>query len=127
MTGNAFIWRAKSLIAINLMEQQRLGDALNRLDAVLNDMKSHFKADLHPAMEQTMTQMSGIAQRLKNYEKAIDTTGAIVQIRINEHGNDHDGVLVPLIKIATFQKILQQDDLMVETCRKGIEHATLCL
>lgn len=55
MTGNAFIWRAKSLIAINLMEQQRLGDALNRLDAVLNDMKSHFKVDLHPAMEQTMT------------------------------------------------------------------------
>ena len=90
-------------------------------------MKSHFKVELHPAMEQTITQMTGIAQRMKNYEKAIDMTGAIVQIRINEHGSNHDGVLVPLIKIATFQKILQQDDLMVETCRKGIEHATLCL
>ena len=50
-----------------------------------------------------------------------------VQIRIMEHGPAFDGVLVPLLRIASFQRVLELDDCVVESCRKGLEHAHLCL
>lgn len=34
---------------------------------------------------------------------------------------------MPLLRIASFQKAQQLNDLVCETCKKGIEHANLCL
>lgn len=64
---------------------------------------------------------------MKDYERTIELLGKIVHIRLTEHGDDFDGVLVPLLRIASFQRVLERDDCVVETCRKGLEHANLCL
>lgn len=42
MTGNAFIWRAKQLVAVTEMEQGRLGEATTRMENVLADMRKHY-------------------------------------------------------------------------------------
>ena len=51
MTGNAFIWRAKQLLAVTEMEQGRLGESRNRMENVLSDMRKYYETQLHPAME----------------------------------------------------------------------------
>ena len=42
MTGNAFIWRAKQLVAVTEMEQGRLGEATTRMENVLADMRKYY-------------------------------------------------------------------------------------
>ena len=43
MTGNAFIWRAKQLLAVTEMEQGRLGESRNRMENVLSDMRKYYE------------------------------------------------------------------------------------
>jgi len=48
-------------------------------------------------------------------------------LRIENYGNDYDGILIPLLRIASFQKVQNLNDMVTETCKKGIEHGKLCL
>ena len=78
-------------------------------------------------MDQYLGQLVGYCARLKDYQGSIDALGKIVELRLNEFGDDYDGVLIPLLRIASYQRVLQVNDMVIETSRKGIEHAKMCL
>ena len=82
---------------------------------------------MHQAMDQNLGQLAGIAQRQKDYSCCEETLGKIVQLRTAVYGEAHDGLLIPLLRIASFQRALQHNDMVLETCRKGLEHAKMCL
>ena len=78
-------------------------------------------------MDQQLGQLANIAQRQKDYSKTEETLGRIVNLRTKTYGEAYDGNLLPLLRIASYQKVRQMNDLVCETCNKGIEHAKLCL
>jgi hypothetical protein len=49
------------------MEQGKVGDARQRIEAVVEEQKKYFKGALHCAMDQQLGQLAGIAQRQKDY------------------------------------------------------------
>lgn len=44
-----------------------MGDARQRIEAVVEEQKKYFKGALHCAMDQQLGQLAGIAQRQKDY------------------------------------------------------------
>ena len=43
------------------------------------------------------------------------------------YGEAYDGLLIPLLRIASFQRAQQLNDMVDETCKKGLEHTKMCL
>jgi len=67
LVGNYYVWRARQLVAVVEMEQGRVADARNRMEATLLEMQEHFGNKLHNAMDQQLGHLSNITQRQKDY------------------------------------------------------------
>ena len=70
--GNYYIWRAKHLVSVVEMEQGRVGAALTRIEAIIEEEKSYFDGKFHCMMDQNLNQLIRITQRSKDYAKTED-------------------------------------------------------
>ena len=105
LVGNYFIWRAKQLVATVEMEQGRVGQARNRMDTILREMTTYFGNSYHNAMDQHLGQTATICIRQKDYSATEEVLGRVVQLRIQEFGEAYEGILIPLLRIASFQRV----------------------
>ena len=97
------------------------------MEAVTEEQKIYFDGNFHCAMDQHLNQLAGICQRQKDYSKTEEIIGQSIELRIKIYGDDYDGVLLPMMRMANFQKVQQLDEKVTETCKKGIQNAKKCL
>ena len=80
MVGNMYIWMAKSLLSLVESENGQSDDARLRLEGVHSEMKQYLGTDCHPAFNQILNKLVGVAAKQKDYERCEEAMGQLIRI-----------------------------------------------
>lgn len=115
--GNAFVWRAKTLLCLMLNQSNRQAEAISILDDVLAKQKEYFGMKYHPSFEYTLGQIANASAKTNNYEKAEEAYTELIELRKETFGKHYDGILPSLITLVSLLGALNKQEEVVVRCK----------
>ena len=100
--GNAFVWRASTLVCMVMSQQGKLDQSLDRLEKILSKQKAYFGLNQHASYEYTLSQLATTAlkfaerqtdlfERQRLYEKAELAYKELIEVRRFIYGDKYEG------------------------------------
>ena len=128
-TGNAFVWRASTLVCLMLNQQGKYHESLTRLEDILQKQKRYFGLEIHASYEYTLGQLAQtairIGDRATNDERKLYLHKAelayeeLLNCRKQIYGEFYEGSLASLLSLTSLLGALMKDDEAIERCKEA--------
>lgn len=125
--GNTLLWRLKTLLALAMQSEGQHADAISTLEQVIEMQARCFPGRVHSSFEYTYNQLQLACTRAKEYERAMDVIGELIDLRVKIYGEASESILNPKLSLASIQNLLGHSIESMETCDSGLETCDLIL